>query len=104
MGTAFFIVSLILIILSIDLIETIDEFRPLANGSGEDCLVVEVWDFDAAESIGEKISKIPHVKGIWGVGRLMKEIAQTASMGKHDNELIGKCFIPLRVSCRSNLH
>ena len=27
----------------------------------------------------------------------MKEIAQTASSGKHDNELVGKATVPLKV-------
>lgn len=59
--------------------------------------MVEVWDFDAAETVGEKMSKILEVKGVKGFRKLMKEIAVTASTGKHDSELIGKCQISLRV-------
>lgn len=43
------------------------------------------------------MSKILDVKGVKGLRKLMKEIAVTASTGKHDNELIGKANIPLKV-------
>lgn len=55
-------------------------------------------DFDPAETVGEKMTKFFDVKGVKGFKKLMKEIAVTASTGKHDNELIGRCNIPLRVS------
>lgn len=67
------------------------------NGLSDENLVVEVWDFDPAETIGEKMSKVLDIKGVRGFRKLMKEIAVTASTGKHDNELIGKCSISLRV-------
>lgn len=60
--------------------------------------MVEVWDFDPAETIGEKMTKVFDVKGVKGFKKLMKEIAVTASTGKHDNELIGRSNIPLGVS------
>lgn len=44
------------------------------------------------------MSKFLDVKGVRGFRKLMKEIAVTASTGKHDNELIGRCTISLRVS------
>lgn len=73
-------------------------FRPLnENLMNDDHLVIEVWDFDPAETIGEKMSKILDIKGVRGFRKLMKEIAVTASTGKHDNELIGRCSIPLKV-------
>lgn len=68
------------------------------NGLSDENLVVEVWDFDPAETVGEKMSKILDIKGVRGFRKLMKEIALTASTGKHDNELIGRCSITLRVS------
>lgn len=55
-------------------------------------------DLDPAESMKEKMGKIFEVKGVKGLRKLMKEIAVTASTGKHDNELIGKAHIPLKVS------
>lgn len=71
---------------------------PLETLLSEENLIVEVWDFDPAETVGEKMSKIMDVKGVKGFGKLMKEIAVTASTGKHDNELIGRCTIALKVS------
>lgn len=61
---------------------------------------MEVWDFDPAETIREKMSKLGDVKGVKGFSKLVKEIAVTASTGKHDNELVGTTNIPLRVSKR----
>lgn len=55
-------------------------------------------DFDPAETVKEKMTKIFEVKGVKGLRKLMKEIAITASTGKHDNELIGTSNIPLKVS------
>lgn len=64
----------------------------------DDVLWVEVWDFDPAESVREKMTKIGDVKGVKGFSKLMKEIAVTASTGKHDNELVGATNIPLKVA------
>lgn len=57
-------------------------------------------DFDPAETVREKMMKIGEVKGVRGLRKLMKEIAVTASTGKHDNELVGSVQIPLKVSLR----
>lgn len=54
-------------------------------------------DFDAAETVKEKVNKLLDVKGVRGLSKLMKEIAVTASSGKHDNELIGRAVITLKV-------
>lgn len=55
-------------------------------------------DFDPAETVKEKMGKLFKVKGVKGFQKLMKEMYVTASTGKHDNELIGNCNIPLKVS------
>ncbi|XP_052740956.1 protein unc-13 homolog 4B isoform X2 [Bicyclus anynana] len=68
---------------------------PIPGNLQEDSLCVEVWDFDPAETVKEKMTKIFEVKGVKGLRKLMKEIAITASTGKHDNELIGTANIPL---------
>lgn len=60
--------------------------------------VISFRDFDPAETVKEKMTKIFDVKGVKGLRKLMKEIAITASTGKHDNELIGTANIPLKVS------
>lgn len=54
-------------------------------------------DFDPAETVKEKMTKIFEVKGVKGLRKLMKEVVITASTGKHDNELIGNAIIPLKV-------
>ncbi|XP_014244942.1 protein unc-13 homolog 4B isoform X2 [Cimex lectularius] len=67
-----------------------------AEDTSDDTLAIEVWDFDPAETVREKMSKITGVKGVKGLRKLMKEIAVTASTGKHDNEIIGFVNIPLK--------
>ncbi|XP_028162943.1 protein unc-13 homolog 4B isoform X3 [Ostrinia furnacalis] len=69
---------------------------PMPGNLHEDSLCLEVWDFDPAETVKEKMTKIFEVKGVKGLRKLMKEIAITASTGKHDNELIGTSNIPLK--------
>ncbi|KAM3965051.1 C2 and C2B_Munc13-like domain-containing protein staccato isoform 2-T2 [Aphomia sociella] len=68
---------------------------PMPGNLNEDSLCLEVWDFDPAETVKEKMTKLFEVKGVKGLRKLMKEIAITASTGKHDNELIGTSNIPL---------
>ncbi|XP_034244004.1 protein unc-13 homolog 4B isoform X2 [Thrips palmi] len=67
---------------------------PVHNAT-DDVLFVEVWDFDPAETVREKMSKLTDVKGVRGLRKLVKEIAVTASTGKHDNEYIGTAQINL---------
>lgn len=69
---------------------------PMSGTVNEDSLCLEVWDFDPAETVKEKMTKIFDVKGVKGLRKLVKEIAITASTGKHDNELIGTSNIPLK--------
>ncbi|XP_011878688.1 PREDICTED: protein unc-13 homolog D isoform X5 [Vollenhovia emeryi] len=68
---------------------------PLADPEN-DILYLEVWDFDAAETVPEKMSKVKDVKGVRGLVKLAKEIAVTATTGSHNNEFIGRCRIPLK--------
>lgn len=98
-------------------------FRPLEDPEN-DVLCLEVWwvtrthtyavnnninyfdfnltalfrDFDAAETVPEKMSKVKDVKGVRGLVKLAKEIAVTATTGSHDNEFIGRCRISLKVT------
>jgi hypothetical protein len=45
----------------------------------------------------EKIKKIRKVKGVKGLKILLKDVASSASAGKHDNKFIGIASIPLKV-------
>jgi hypothetical protein len=56
-------------------------------------LKVQIWDFDPAETTGEKLQKIYDVKGIKGFGRFLKEVVGPS--GKEVNELIGSVDIHL---------
>uniref|UniRef100_A0A1A9WYQ6 C2 domain-containing protein n=1 Tax=Glossina brevipalpis TaxID=37001 RepID=A0A1A9WYQ6_9MUSC len=69
---------------------------PIVDNPRKEVLILEVWDFDAAETVKEKVNKLLDVKGVKGLRKLMKEIAMTASTGKHDNELIGRTAITLK--------
>lgn len=60
-------------------------------------LLCNFRDFDPAETVREKMMKLGEVKGVKGLRKLMKEIAVTASTGKHDNELVGTATLPLKV-------
>lgn len=69
---------------------------PIPDDPSKETLVVETWDFDAAETVGTKMNKFFEVKGVRGLRKLMKEIAYSAaSTVKDDNELIGRSVIPL---------
>jgi len=60
-------------------------------------LLCNFRDFDPAETVREKMMKLGEVRGVKGLRKLMKEIAVTASTGKHDNELVGSATLPLKV-------
>lgn len=69
---------------------------PICENHKDDTLIMEVWDFDPAETIGEKMNKFLDVKGVKGFSKLMKELASTATSGKHDNEFVGGAKVPLK--------
>ena len=71
--------------------------RPISENPLDDTLCVEVWDFDPAETVGEKFGKFFDVKGVKGMRRLVKEIAVAATTGQHRNELVGRTLVPLKV-------
>lgn len=76
-------------------------FRPLpdrTSGLETESLIVEVWDFDPAETVVEKLSGLNNIKGMRGFRRLLKEIATSAVNQGNLNELIGSCEIVLTVN------
>lgn len=72
-----------------------EHFSLPVHSATDDVLFVEVWDFDPAETVREKMGKLTDVKGVRGLRKLVKEIAVTASTGKHDNEYIGTAQVAL---------
>lgn len=54
-------------------------------------------NFNPDKTVQEKIKKITKVKGVKGLKILLKDVASSASAGKHDNKLIGSASIPLKV-------
>ncbi|XP_044739455.1 protein unc-13 homolog 4B isoform X2 [Chrysoperla carnea] len=68
---------------------------PVSENAQDDTLCLEVWDFDPAETVREKMGKFMEVRGVKGLRKLVKEIAITASTGQHENEFIGRAAIPL---------
>lgn len=76
--------------------------RPV-DDPAKDVLSVEVWDFDPAETVKEKVTRVGEVKGFKGMKRFMKELAVTVTHGQHDNEIIGTTHIPLKVYNYNNL-
>lgn len=68
------------------------------DGLETEVLVIEVWDFDPAETITKKLSSILDVKNIRGFRRFLKEITAIAMNEPNLNELIGRCEISLAVS------
>lgn len=69
-------------------------FRPLSTCPNEDSLIIEVWDFDPAESLTEKMKKINEVKGVKGLQKWVKGVGAT---GKDKQDLIGTTCVPMKV-------
>lgn len=69
---------------------------PLTNGIDTENLIVEVWHFKSDERLREKI-KSPRQ-----LGKFIKKIAIISS-GSQDQELIGRCTIPLKTIPASGL-
>uniref|UniRef100_A0A336MP88 CSON004614 protein n=1 Tax=Culicoides sonorensis TaxID=179676 RepID=A0A336MP88_CULSO len=76
---------------------------PISEDPNNENLIIEVYDFDPAETVREKVAKVFDVKGAKGVRKLLKEIAVTSYAGSHKNELIGKTYIPLKTIPASGL-
>lgn len=73
-----------------------DICRPLAKNPNDELLVIKVWDFDAAEPIARKVSKVLEVKGAKGFRKMVKEVAGNMTSGKQEDEYIGGAKISLK--------
>ena len=69
------------------------------NSVDNDCLRVDVWDFNPEEKVGDKFRKINEIKDSRGLRKFIKETLN-ATTGNITHDLIGSVEIPLNVSAR----
>ena len=67
------------------------------NSVDNDCLRVDVWDFNPEEKVGDKFRKINEIKDSRGLRKFIKETLN-ATTGTIQHDLIGSVEIPLNVS------
>ena len=65
------------------------------NSVEQDCLRIDVWDFNPEESVNEKLNKFNQVKDGRGLRKFIKETLH-ATTGKISHELLGSVEIPLK--------
>ena len=71
------------------------------NSVDNDCLRVDVWDFNPEEKVGDKFRKINEIKDSRGLRKFIKETLN-ATTGTIQHDLIGSVEIPLNVSNTSH--
>eukprot|EP00092_Neocalanus_flemingeri_P041502 GFUD01045197.1.p1 GENE.GFUD01045197.1~~GFUD01045197.1.p1 ORF type:complete len:1194 (+),score=262.01 GFUD01045197.1:849-4430(+) len=72
-----------------------EDFVLDVNSVEQDCLRVDVWDFNPDESVNEKLNKINQVRDGRGLRKFIKETLH-ATTGKNSHELLGSVEIPLK--------
>jgi len=72
-----------------------EDFVLDVNSVEQDCLRVDVWDFNPEESVNEKLNKINQVRDGRGLRKFIKETLH-ATTGKNSHELLGSVEIPLK--------
>ena len=65
------------------------------NSVEQDCMRLDVWDFNPEESVNEKLNKINLVKDGRGLRKFIKETLH-ATAGKISHELLGSVEIPMK--------
>lgn len=70
--------------------------RKILNDPNSETLVVKVWDFDAVETMSEKLQNLRLVKNAKSFRKMMKEVVVKITSGKQGEELIGGIKIPLK--------
>ncbi|KDR23281.1 Unc-13-like protein D [Zootermopsis nevadensis] len=69
---------------------------PIENSTVDDVLCVKLWNFNGDKTVEEKLKNIKKVKGVKGLKILLKDVASSASLDKHDRKMIGSSLIPLK--------
>jgi len=72
-----------------------EDFVLDVNSVEQDCLRVDIWDFNPEESVNEKLNKINQVRDGRGLRKFIKETLH-ATTGKNSHELLGSVEIPLK--------
>ncbi|XP_047741537.1 BAI1-associated protein 3 [Hyalella azteca] len=71
-----------------------EKFRLDIDSINTDILHLDIWDHDDESSVLDVVSKLNEVKGVKGLGRFFKQIAQSARSGGED-DFLGCVNIPL---------
>ncbi|XP_069958195.1 BAI1-associated protein 3 isoform X2 [Cherax quadricarinatus] len=73
-----------------------EKFRLDIDDINYDILHLDIWDHDDESSVFEVVSKLNEVKGVKGLGRFFKQIAQSARAGGGQDDFLGCVNIPLQ--------
>ncbi|XP_078053508.1 BAI1 associated protein 3 isoform X5 [Augochlora pura] len=72
-----------------------EKFRFDIDDIHTDILHLDIWDHDDESSVFDAVSKLNEVRGVKGLGRFFKQIAQSARSGGQD-DFLGCVNIPLQ--------
>ena len=61
-----------------------------------DCLHLDIWDHDDETNVLEAVKKLNEVKGVRGIRRFFKQVAQSAK-GADQDDFLGCVTIPIQV-------
>ncbi|XP_069995655.1 BAI1-associated protein 3 isoform X6 [Penaeus vannamei] len=73
-----------------------EKFRLDIDDINYDILHLDIWDHDDESSVFDVVSKLNEVKGVKGLGRFFKQIAQSARAGGGQDDFLGCVNVPLQ--------